>query len=121
MGRGPGDILVLNAGSSSIKFAVFDGDLAETHRGIAAGSAARRSLNSTARARPNPVQRPQGRACGGAERRLDGAGVRIGDLRAAAHRVVHGGATLSQPVRLTPENIAEIAVLHAAGAAAQSA
>lgn len=85
-------LLVVNAGSSSLKMALFDRDL---------------------------VQRAQARAerigTGGAESHLHALqaglaemGVTPADLSGAGHRVVHGGADLVAPVRLTPGAVAAI-------------
>jgi acetate kinase len=108
MSDGPGDILVLNAGSSSIKFAVFDGDLQEIHRGLAAGIGGASFLEVDGKRRELPLIDHKA-ALTAVLKALEKAGVTPGDLRAAAHRVVHGGRHLSKPVRLTAENIAEIA------------
>lgn len=105
---GPGDILVLNAGSSSIKFAVFDADLAETHRGIAAGIGGVSFLEFDG-ARQDMGLADHTAALAAVLAALEAEGVRVGNLRAAAHRVVHGGHKLSKPVPLTEDNIAEIA------------
>ena len=125
----PGPVLVINAGSSSIKYAVFGEGLDELARGMV-------EIETEARARPRGgVKRPPLRrrrisgATGAAGRfpalppdgspnhaqalsailaRLDKAGLPLTALSAAAHRVVHGGARLTAPARLTPETIAEI-------------
>ncbi len=102
------DILVLNAGSSSIKFAVFDGAMAETHRGIAAGIGGKSFLETDGNRRDLPLIDHRA-ALTAVLAALGNAGVTPETLRAAAHRVVHGGQHLSKPVRLTPDNIAEIA------------
>jgi len=101
------DILVLNAGSSSIKFAVFDSELNERHRGLAAGIGGSSFLEFDDQ-RENIPFIDHKAALSAVLKRLDDAGVSPASLRAAAHRVVHGGRHLSKPVRLTPETIAEI-------------
>ena len=103
-----GDILVLNAGSSSVKFAVFDGALNERHRGIAAGIGGASFLEIDGKRTPTPLIDHKA-ALASVLAALDAVGVAPRDLCAAAHRVVHGGQHLSKPVRLTPENMAEIA------------
>lgn len=110
MGDGPdrADILVLNAGSSSIKFAVFDGELTEIRRGIAAGIGGASFLEVDGARRELPFIDHKA-ALAAVLKALEQVGITPGDLRAAAHRVVHGGRHLSKPVRLTPDNIAEIA------------
>jgi acetate kinase len=74
-------LLVINAGSSSVKLAVFDPGLAEV-----------------ARAAVEAVG-PGGHAVALSEG-LARAGVALGDLTAAAHRVVHGGDALVAPCRV---------------------
>jgi len=103
-----GDILVLNAGSSSIKFALFDADLTPVLSGIAEaiGGASRLRFEEETQDLPLIDHRAALQAIlSGLEKR----GIGRENLRAAAHRVVHGGRNLSAPVRLTPETMAEIA------------
>ncbi|MEM9499923.1 MAG: acetate/propionate family kinase [Pseudomonadota bacterium] len=103
----PGEILVLNAGSSSIKFALFDEDLNPTLSGIAEaiGGASRLRFEDESQDLPLIDHRAALRAIlSGLEKR----GISKDSLRAAAHRVVHGGRKLSAPVRLTPDTMAEI-------------
>tara|TARA_R110002073_G_scaffold121328_1_gene263668 strand:- start:2916 stop:4067 length:1152 start_codon:yes stop_codon:yes gene_type:complete len=101
-------ILVLNAGSSSIKFAVFDADLTQRHSGLAAGIGGQSFLQIGADRTALPLidHRAALSAVLGA---LTRAGVTTDTLRAAAHRVVHGGRKLTAPVRITPQVRAEIA------------
>ena len=82
-------LLVVNAGSSSMKLAVFDAGLCERARAEVA------EISSAGHAAALPEAMKQ-------------LGVEFGDLTAAAHRVVHGGATLVAPCRLTPDVIAQI-------------
>ncbi len=102
-----GDILVLNAGSSSIKFAVFDSELNSKCSGIAAeiGAGGFVEVDGKRHAQPLIDHRAALRAVLDA---LKAKGVGLEELRAAAHRVVHGGRKLSQPVRLNPDVMAEI-------------
>ncbi len=96
-GPGAGPVLVINAGSSSLKYAAFGAGLTETARGaveIGPGAAA-----------------GHGAALERALDRLARAGLPLGAFAAVGHRVVHGGARLSAPARLTPEIIAEIRAL----------
>lgn len=101
------DILVLNAGSSSIKFAVFDHDLTESHRGLAAGIGGASFLEMDGE-RVNTPFIDHTSALTAVLKKLETAGVTPSSLQAAAHRVVHGGRHLSKPVRLTADAIAEI-------------
>ena len=102
-----GNILVLNAGSSSIKFAVFDGDLTETLAGMVAeiGGASFIEIDGDRHDVPFIDHRA---ALGGVLAELAARGVTTQSLRAAAHRVVHGGRNLSRPVRVTPDIMSEI-------------
>jgi acetate kinase len=74
-------ILVVNAGSSSVKLAVFDG-----------GTEVGRAQVAEIAADGHEAALPQA---------LVDTGVALGDLRAVGHRVVHGGAALVAPCRLT--------------------
>ena len=103
-----GSILVLNAGSSSIKFAVFSSELTELHRGIAAGIGGTSFIEIDGQRREIPFIDHKA-ALKAVLQALETAGVALKTLRAAAHRVVHGGRALSKPVRLTEETKAEIA------------
>jgi len=108
--QGPvsGDILVLNAGSSSIKFALFDTNLVEKHAGLAAQIGGAGSL--TVNGQTSAVNLPDHKAAlAEILKAINALGVTPDVLRAAAHRVVHGGATLTKPQRITPEVHAEIA------------
>jgi len=105
-------ILTLNAGSSSLKFAVFDGETAalrgkiDTNKGRIAGSG-----------RDAPW--PHGIEADGLHRLLDwiDAADRHAAIDAVGHRVVHGGDR-DGPVRIDPavmaelEGLVELAPLH---------
>lgn len=102
-------ILVLNAGSSSIKFAVFDGAACKLIAGMAeeiGGPQATLSVGGTQDRAPLP---DHAAALGAILSALAARGYDAATLAAAGHRVVHGGATLSGPVRITPQVDAEIA------------
>ncbi len=105
---GAGDILVLNAGSSSIKFALFDADMGERLSGVANGIGGTSAL--TINGTTKPIALPDHRtALAEILNALRTNGITPENLRAAAHRVVHGGANLTKPARVTPETLAEIA------------
>ena len=97
-------LLVVNAGSSSIKLAVFDAGLVQVRAASVTeiGGAGRLVLGTAAQ------------DCAVADHRaalglaLEGLGVAVADLTAAAHRVVHGGAALVQPARVTAAVLAGI-------------
>jgi len=100
-------ILVLNAGSSSIKFAVFDGDLTERLNGIAdgIGGAGRLKIGERDTAQDAP---DHATALAAILQGIEEKGLYLARFRAAAHRVVHGGTEITAPVRITPETIAAI-------------
>ncbi len=100
-------ILVLNAGSSSIKLTLFDMDLTERLSGAvdAIGGAARLRIGSDTRLLDIPDHVT---ALEEIFASLAQQGVTIDTLRAVGHRVVHGGSRLTGPQRLTSEIRAEI-------------
>ncbi len=100
-------ILVLNAGSSSIKFAVFDRDLKSKISGIAEGigGASRLKVNDVSQEIPFIDHKS---ALKNVMVALADAGFGIDKISAAGHRVVHGGRKLTAPMRVTPEVRAEI-------------
>jgi len=102
------DILVLNAGSSSIKCAVFDAALNRVSSSMAEGigGAARLHIGGKTQActLPNHAAALRALLTGMAKE-----GVTLERLRGAAHRVVHGGERLTAPVRVTEATLKEIA------------
>ncbi len=119
-------LLVLNAGSSSIKFAVYaaDGDLREPDwHGQAdglGGSRARFRVFSAGKAPQVNETLPASGHREALERLLDWLDEAVGyrNLLAAGHRVVHGGTDFHAPVRMTEanmaalENLSSLAPLH---------
>jgi len=101
-------ILVINAGSSSIKFAVFDADLSQTIAGMAAGIGGQSFLEIGGQSRDLPLIDHRA-ALSAVLTALQQSGIQVTSLSAAAHRVVHGGRKLTAPVRITPEVRNEIA------------
>ena len=89
------DILVLNTGSSSVKFAVFDAQLHERISGVAEGIGARGTLRIGAQTEPLDLP-DHDQAIAAVLDRLTQQGAGPNSLRAVAHRVVHGGQTLTQ-------------------------
>ncbi len=87
-------LLALNAGSSSLKFAVF-----------ALGSAPRRVLTDTVSSLTAPHAHAQ--ALESILSRLDAYGG-LGTFQAVGHRFVHGGPSFDGPRSLTPEVLAEL-------------
>ncbi len=103
-----GLILILNAGSSSIKFSVFDRDLTERLHGLAEGigGASRLIVGETETEIPFIDHRS---ALAAILTALEKAEIRTDALLAIGHRVVHGGRKLTAPMRITPEVRTEIA------------
>lgn len=102
-----GNILVINAGSSSVKAALFDADLTERASATAEeiGGASRLTVGD-ARA---PADLPDHHAALAAIlAAFARAGHPLDGVTAAAHRVVHGGAALTAPCRITPAVLAAI-------------
>jgi acetate kinase len=100
-------ILVLNAGSSSIKFAVFSEDLSEDIAGIAEniGGASRLTVAEKVTQIPFIDHRS---ALSAVLTALSDHGYDLDTYRAVAHRVVHGGRKLTAPLRVTKDVRAEI-------------
>lgn len=100
-------ILVLNAGSSSLKAALFHPDLTPALTASVAeiGGASQLTIHSTKTAAPAPDHKTALNLILAA---LTAANYPLTLITAAAHRIVHGGATLTTPVKLTPAIVAEI-------------
>jgi acetate kinase len=115
-------ILVVNAGSSSVKFALYARDALVLH-----GSIDGIASDGSAPAAPPTLSLA---GCGGHETASNGLTQHATDhegavacivelvqdrrdmrLVAAGHRVVHGGMRYSQPVRITPAVLADLAAL----------
>jgi acetate kinase len=94
-------VLVLNAGSSSLKVAVLDG-LARTHHGQVEGIGVRPRLVLAAGDRSTARDLAPGTshaaALGELLAALAAEGVELADLAACGHRIVHGGARFVAPV-----------------------
>lgn len=101
-------VLVLNAGSSSIKFAVFDGDLTEHVSGSAEAIGGASTIRIAGQTREMPLIDHQA-ALRAILKALSDRGITAESLRAAGHRVVHGGRKLSAPVRINEDTRTEIA------------
>ncbi len=111
--------LVLNAGSSSLKFCVYDGDAVAArharpdrrHRHVAAihrekRSRPRRLPSSVSKARsPMPARRSTQSPAGCAHSIADARVLAVG------HRVVHGGSRYRGPVVVTPQVLEDLRTL----------
>lgn len=91
------DILVINAGSSSIKFALFDAQLESAVEGSATAIGAAHSRLTVNGAGETLALSDHVAALRAILAALAARGVRLDALRAAAHRVVHGGRELTAP------------------------
>ncbi len=100
-------ILVVNAGSTSIKAEVFDADLASLASGMVDGIGGRARLR-IGETLDESYAPDHDSALEVLLDGLSGAGFPLGVMSGAGHRVVHGGARLTRPVRVTDETIAEI-------------
>jgi acetate kinase len=109
-------VLVLNCGSSSIKFAVFDGGVAPLPRrplwsgkvqGIGGPSPTYSETGDDPESLTLDPQQPYHAAL---QRIREGVLARLGGrpLAAVAHRVVHGGSRYFQPVRVDAQVLADL-------------
>ncbi|MEE2866344.1 MAG: acetate/propionate family kinase [Pseudomonadota bacterium] len=110
-------ILVLNSGSSSIKFTLYSGDTVQL-KGQISGLGAQPHISLASRVSDTMVDRQlsadEGRSHGASlaallpvlEQELGGRSV-----DAVGHRVVHGGVTHTEPVRLTAEILEDLKAL----------
>lgn len=103
-----GHILVVNAGSSSIKFAVFDAGFQRVLSGMAADIPGKGRLKVGGAESPAQFD-DYSSALNLMFELLAERGIHLTQLRAAAHRVVHGGASLAAPCAITPAIRTEIA------------
>ncbi|MCG3266980.1 acetate/propionate family kinase [Yoonia sp. I 8.24] len=95
-------ILVINAGSSSLKVSLFQPDLTQIADGIVSDIGADATLKLDGQA--SPVDAPDhATALAEMMAALDAAGHKTTDITAVAHRVVHGGTYFSEPARVTPQ------------------
>ncbi len=105
--EGHNSVLVINAGSSSIKFAVFTADLNETLSGIAANIGGASFLTIAGETETSPFIDHKS-ALNAVIAALERRGHSIKNMKAAAHRVVHGGRKLTAPVRISSAVRSEI-------------
>ena len=101
-------LLVVNAGSSSVKIAVFDAGLSQVARGMVSeiGGASVVEIGEVRQAQP--VADHEG-ALLALLRGLEAQDLPLTALSGAGHRIVHGGAALQAPCRITPQVEAAIA------------
>ena len=100
-------ILILNAGSSSIKFAVFDTSLEQLTAGLAAEIGGAGFLDRDGERKEMPLIDHQA-ALQAIIKELEHVGLDPKAFKVAAHRVVHGGRRLVAPVRINDDVLAAI-------------
>lgn len=100
-------ILVLNAGSSSLKVEVFDHELKSLLTGAVSSIGGDGSLHLGDIAK-DVTTANHAEALTLMLEALAAANITIDSLTAAAHRVVHGGTILTEPARISPQVIAAI-------------
>lgn len=100
-------ILVLNAGSSSLKVEIFDLELSSVLSG-AVTSIGTTGVLQLGETRTEIETRDHEEALNMMLSALSEAGHPLSSLTAAAHRVVHGGTILTQPAAITREVVAAI-------------
>ncbi len=118
MTRAGGRVLVLNAGSSSLKFAVFEGDTRLWHGQIEGIGTRPRLIFAGATIQPAhelPSATDHTSALTTVFTSLAQRGISVGDLSACGHRIVHGGARFAAPVLVDD---ARLEALRALGALA---
>lgn len=101
-------ILVVNAGSSSIKVALFQPDLTQVMAGQVSGIGGPLAHIDLGIDDKDIAAPDHDAALKAILASLAAQGIAITQLTAAAHRVVHGGTSLVQPCRITDEVIAGI-------------
>lgn len=101
-------ILVINAGSSSIKVALFQPDLTEVMAGQVSGIGGPLAHIKLGTDDKDIAAADHDTALRAILASIATQGIAITDLSAAAHRVVHGGTSLVQPCRVTDDVIAGI-------------
>lgn len=113
-------ILVINAGSSSLRFTLFDKRLNQLYKGhvdaIGQKHCQFRRYLEKGKEESNSVKaKDHKEAIAYALKRLqsDGAVHRLSDIKKVAHRVVHGGERFKKATRLTPAVLKEIKKLSA--------
>lgn len=94
-------LLILNAGSSSIKLTLFAPDLRQILTGVADAIGGDATLRLGER-RSTPPMPDHASALKAILAALADQGVTLDALGAVGHRVVHGGTVLTRPTRITP-------------------
>jgi acetate kinase len=103
-------VLVLNAGSSSLKFALFEGD-ARSYDGQVEGIGTRPRFVAAGKTQDLPAATRHAEALGQILAALRERGIEGHDLGACGHRVVHGGTHFIAPTLIDQERLAAINAL----------
>jgi acetate kinase len=101
-------LLVVNAGSSSVKIAVFDAALTQVARGMVSEIGGASVVEVQGERVAHPVADHEG-ALMALLQGLAAQGLPLSAFAGAGHRIVHGGAALQAPCRITPQVEAAIA------------
>lgn len=104
-------VLVLNAGSSSLKFALFAGDERRAAGQVEGIGTQPRLLLGEGPPQPLPAALRHAEALERILAALAERGVRTQDLAACGHRVVHAGTRFVEPLRLDAARLAELETL----------
>ena len=109
-------VLVFNAGSSSLKFALFEG-LERTWHGQVEGLGARPRFEFRRGAereqRDLPPETRHAAALGAILDSLEAHGAELGELDACGHRIVHGGSRFVAPMLVDDAHLGELHALRA--------
>ncbi len=100
-------IFVVNAGSSSIRIGIFADDLTRILNGSVSGISGSAILKLGNKSSAITA-RDHNEALDALLDGIEGSGHSMSDLVAAGHRIVHGGADLTKPTRLTPDVMHQI-------------
>ncbi len=100
-------VLVLNAGSSSLKFALFSGT-ARNFEGQVEGIGASPRLVFGEKVETLPADTRHADALKRIMQALGDRGIGANDLAACGHRLVHGGSRYTDPMRMDSERLAAI-------------
>jgi len=102
-------VLVLNAGSSSLKFALFSGAERRYHGQVEGiGTRPRFLFADDPKAEDLPAATRHAAALGRILSALQERGIRIADLGACGHRLVHAGTRFIAPTRIDARQLAAI-------------
>jgi acetate kinase len=114
MTRDPRRVLALNAGSSSVKFALFDGESRQWHGQVEGIGTRPRFVTGDAVAPAAVALPPETRHAGALLCILEALaerGVAVADLAGCGHRIVHGGSQFVSPMLVDGHALASLNAL----------